>query len=187
MNAKEASAPDQDGAATARASRRHFAIGWWGLFVAMVGGLVVDALLGLKLGVYLDASNQTRRLMWRLAHAHAAGLSLVHLGLGAYFASVAVRWTTRLRLASSLSVVGLLAMPTGFALGGVQLYGDDPGLGVFLVPVGGIAVTLAIGCMAIDSVASSSSPKASSVPPAQPLSDDATHGVSRRLSKETRR
>lgn len=134
-------------------SRLHFAVGWIGLFVAVFAGVAIDAMLGLKIGLYLDVENQTRRLMWRLAHAHAAGVSLVHVAFGAYLAASSGILTFSLSLASRLSTVALVALPTGFALGGAQLYGDEPGLGIFLTPVGGVALTLAIGCVAYDSVA----------------------------------
>lgn len=132
------------------ASSRHFVIGWVGLAIAMVGGLLVDLMLGLKLGLYLDVDNQTRRLLWRLAHAHAAGFSLVHLVFAAYLSTQVDRISTPLRAASQLATIGLIALPAGFALGGAQLYGDDPGLAIFLAPVGGVAMTLAAACIVWD-------------------------------------
>ena len=60
-------------------ARRHLQIGWWALLVFLSVGLVLEALHGLKVGLYLDVSNETRRLMWRLAHAHGTLLALVNL------------------------------------------------------------------------------------------------------------
>ena len=42
-------------------------------------GLVLETLHGFKIGAYLDVSNETRRLMWRLAHVH--GLKRLVAGL----------------------------------------------------------------------------------------------------------
>jgi hypothetical protein len=156
MNApkRPAAAPDRS---LALAARRHFAIGWCGLVVAMSAGLVIDAMLGLKVGYYLDVDHQTRRLMWRLAHAHAAGISLVHLGIAAYFAFGARAWSARLQIASQGATLGLIAMPAGFFLGGYQLYGGEPGLGIFLTPFGGMVLIVAAACLAWDAIASTKS------------------------------
>jgi hypothetical protein len=43
-------------------------------------------------------------------------------------------------------------MPTGFFLGGYQLYGGDPGFGVFLVPLGGMAMIAAAAFLAWDAI-----------------------------------
>lgn len=134
-------------------SRLHFAVGWVGLFVAVLGGVAIDAMLGLKIGLYLDVENETRRQMWRLAHAHAAGVSLIHVALGAYLATSSAPLSLAIRVASKLSTVALLALPAGFALGGAQLYGGEPGLGIFLTPVGGFALAVAIGGVAFEAAA----------------------------------
>ena len=42
-------------------------------------GITVETLHGFKAGLYLDVSNQTRRLMWTLAHAHGTLLSVLNL------------------------------------------------------------------------------------------------------------
>ena len=45
-------------------------------------GLTLEGLHGFKVRFYLDTSNETRRLMWTLAHAHGIGLALVHIVFG---------------------------------------------------------------------------------------------------------
>ena len=60
----------------------HCRVGWWSLLVFLTLGFVLEIMFWLKLDWYVDASNETRRLMWRLAHAHGTLLSLVHLGFG---------------------------------------------------------------------------------------------------------
>src|ERR1700722_20310542 len=58
---------------------RHFRFGWWALLLFTTFGLVLETLHGFKIGAYLDVSNQTRRLMWTLAHSHGTLLSIVNL------------------------------------------------------------------------------------------------------------
>lgn len=51
-------------------ARRHLRFGWWSLLFFLTFGLGLETLHGLKVGWYLDVENETRRLMWTLAHAH---------------------------------------------------------------------------------------------------------------------
>jgi hypothetical protein len=121
---------------------RHLRFGWWSLALFATLGLGLETLHGFKMGLYLDVSNETRRLMWTLAHAHGTLLSLVHLvfaltvkGLGLPAARLGAS-STALKLAS-------LLLPGGFFLGGVQFYAGDPGIGVALVPVGAVLMIYA--------------------------------------------
>ena len=58
---------------------RHLAFGWWSLFVFGALGLILETLHGFKVPAYLDVSNESRRLMWTLAHAHGTLLGLIHI------------------------------------------------------------------------------------------------------------
>ena len=49
---------------------RHLRIGYWALALFVTMGLLLETLHAFKVGAYLDVQNETRRLMWRLAHAH---------------------------------------------------------------------------------------------------------------------
>src|SRR5688572_24062207 len=60
--------------------RRHLRFGWFSLLVFLTLGLMLEALHGFKVQAYLNVMNETRRLMWTLAHAHGAMLGLAHLG-----------------------------------------------------------------------------------------------------------
>ena len=62
--------------------RRHLRFGWWALFVFLLLGATLETLHGFKAGFYLDVSNETRRLMWTLAHAHGALLGIVNVAAG---------------------------------------------------------------------------------------------------------
>ena len=100
-------------------------------------GLVLEVLHGFKLGFYLDVDNETRRLLWRLAHAHGALLGLVNVCY-----ALAVRAWPRLedRLAARALLTALVLMPLGFLLGGIFAHAGDPGASVGLAAAGGVAL-----------------------------------------------
>ena len=116
---------------------RHLRIGWWSIAAFGVLGLVLETLHGFKVGAYLDVSNETRRLMWTLAHAHGTLLGLVHLGL-AFTIRAASLAPQKLAAASNALVAATVVLPLGFFLGGIRFYSGDPGVGVALVPVGAV-------------------------------------------------
>jgi hypothetical protein len=123
--------------------RRHMRLGWWGLFAWLSAGLLLEALHGFKVSAYLDVESETRRFMWRLAHAHGVGLALVNLAFAE--AVQRLRASARRRdVASSCLVVGSLLVPLGFLGGGVSAQGGDPGLLVLLVPLGGGLLLLSV-------------------------------------------
>ena len=129
---------------TALLIRRHLRFGWWTLLIFLTGGLALEALHGLKVGAYLNVSNETRRLMWTLAHAHGTLLGLVNLGFAATV-RVLPSWPERNKRFASASLLGAtVLMPAGFFLGGLFIYAGDPGLGILLVPIGGILLFAAV-------------------------------------------
>ena len=131
-------------AAARRLARTHFRWGWWSLLVFLMLGLFLESLHGFKAGFYLDASSATRRLMWTLAHAHGTLLSLVHLAL-AVFLNAHVEWPNRTsKLASRTLMGGSILLPAGFFFGGLFTYDGDPGLLIYLVPVGALLLGLAV-------------------------------------------
>ncbi|HPG26870.1 MAG TPA: hypothetical protein PLW10_14630, partial [Myxococcota bacterium] len=100
----------------------------------------LEALHALKLGVYLDVSNETRRLLWTLAHAHGALLGLLHVAFATSLPRLPSLGEAGRRFASRALGAGSLLLPGGFLLGGVVVYEGDPGLGVLLAPVGALLV-----------------------------------------------
>ncbi len=122
--------------------RRHRRFGWTTLFIWLSFGFTIEALLGFKAsGLLLDS---IRREFWKLAHFHGALLALINL--------VYVRWADDPRLApafrrwaSSALLGGSLLLPLGFFLGGAVHYEGDPGLGIFLVPAGGLLILYGVG------------------------------------------
>jgi len=131
-----------------RIARRHLLLGWWGLLVFLTLGIVLETLHGFKVGYYLDAPHRLRRLLWTLAHAHGTLLSLVQLAFSAT-AERAGAWPEwRLRLASFLFLDALLLLPAGFFLGGVGHGEADPSAWVLLVPLGALALLIAVALTA---------------------------------------
>jgi hypothetical protein len=127
---------------------RHFRIGWAALWVFVTLGIGLELLHAFKLGFYLDAGHETRRLMWTLAHAHGVGLSLAHLGFAATLNALFQAGRRALDLASSLLSWATLLLPLGFLLGGIAPYEGDPGVGVLLVPVGAVLLWIAVALTA---------------------------------------
>lgn len=122
-------------------ARRHLRAGFVGLLVFVVLGTFLETLHGFKAPLYLDVGNDTRRLMWRLAHAHGALLSLLNvlyaLALDR-FPELATPWSSR------GLVTSLVLLPFGFFAGGIVIHGGDPGLPIVLVPLGALALAVAL-------------------------------------------
>jgi hypothetical protein len=129
----------------ARIARRHLLFGWTALLVYLTFGLFLEMLHGFKAGFYLDVGNETRRLMWRLAHAHGTLLALVNIAYGLTVKAVP---ETSDRLASVCFSVALVLVPLGFFLGGIVTIGGDPAAMVFLVPPGAVALAIGTGVVA---------------------------------------
>jgi len=124
--------------------RKHLRIGWSALLLFLTLGIVLESLHGFKVGYYLDVSNQTRRFMWTLAHVHGTLLALVNLAF-AMTVHLLPGWSVKEKgLASTCLLGATILMPAGFFLGGVFIYGGDPGLGIFLLPVGAVMLLVAV-------------------------------------------
>ena len=125
-------------------ARLHLRLGWLWLALFIAVGLALEALHGLKVAAYLDLSMAPRRHMWTLAHAHGTLLGLVHLGLAATLHALpGLAGRRALVLASRCLIAAGVLLPLGFALGGLATHGGDPGLGVLLVPPGGLLLLFA--------------------------------------------
>ncbi len=133
--------------------RLHVRFGWWSLLLFLTLGITLEALHGFKVAWYLDVSNETRRLMWTLAHAHGVLLSLIHVVFGLTVHQL-TNHTARWRHFASRCMFGAsVLLPGGFFLGGIYVYGGDPGLGILLVPVGALLLFIAVLLIACGAVA----------------------------------
>lgn len=124
--------------------RRHLRAGYVGLAIYVALGVMLEALHATKAGYYLDEGNETRRLLWRLAHAHGTLLAIVNV---LYALTLRARPEAGSKVASACLLAALVLLPVGFFLGGAWARGGDPGAGAALVPVG--AGLLLIGLVAI--------------------------------------
>jgi hypothetical protein len=128
--------------------RSHLRFGWTGLLVWILLGTGLEGLHAWKAQLYLGPGNDTRRLLWTLAHAHGIGLSLVQLGFAATLGFAFPRETpVPLPLAARLLNWASVFIPLGFLLGGITTYEADPGLGVLLVPIGALLLIGAVCCV----------------------------------------
>jgi hypothetical protein len=122
--------------------RRHLRFGWSALLIFATLGLVLEALQGFKVAAYLDVANETRRLMWRLAHAHGALLGAINI-LFALTLKASSSFSGAPRISTTL-IAATVLLPLGFFLGGVVFYSGDPGVGVLLVPIGAALLLLSL-------------------------------------------
>ena len=123
--------------------RRHLAIGWVLLLVYLSLGMVLETFHGFKIRWYVDLNNETRRLMWTLAHAHGVLMGLIHIAFAATV-HLRPRAQDRRALASICLVLAAVLLPGGFLLGGLVIHQGDPGVGVFLTPIGGLLLFAAV-------------------------------------------
>ncbi|MBC8132534.1 MAG: hypothetical protein H7X95_06100 [Deltaproteobacteria bacterium] len=131
----------RDGLVSDPGIRKTLRMGWVLLAVAIPFGVTLEALHAFKVQGYL--AHETRRELWRLAHAHGTLLGILCL----VFAALADR---HIEDAARPGVAGLIRwgailMPLGFFLGGVMNSEGDPSLGIALVPAG--AALLFVGLL----------------------------------------
>jgi hypothetical protein len=124
-------------------TRLHLRFGWWSLLIFAALGLVLETFQGFKVPLYVDVSNDTRRLMWTLAHAHGVGLALVHLVFALSLPTLPVE-PARDRLVSRCLIAASMLLPGGFFAGGLVYFAGDPGPGILLVPVGAVLLLAAV-------------------------------------------
>jgi len=118
-------------------ARRHRRFGWTALFAWMCAGLVLELFHGFKWGGYL--LDPLRRELLTLAHFHGALLSVVNLVYVRWAEAPGLSAAARARASRAL-IAGSVMMPAGFLLGGLQHYEGDPGLGIFLAPLGALTL-----------------------------------------------
>ena len=123
---------------------KHLRFGWWTLLVFAALGLTLESLSGFKVAAYLDVSNDTRRLLWRLAHAHGTLLGAINILFAVTLRSAPQAAPANVARISNALIGATLLLPIGFFLGGVAFYSGDPGMGVLLVPPGGVLLLVAI-------------------------------------------
>ena len=140
--------PSKQAPPLAQLADRNLRFGWWSLLIFLSLGAVLEALHGFKVRWYVDVGNETRRLMFTLAHAHGTLLALVNIVAG-LSGRIVERFTLRSSVSFALIWAAIL-LPAGFFFGGIVTYDGDPGLGVWLVPVGAALLFYSVGRIALD-------------------------------------
>ena len=137
--------PTLDSKARKRLVRRHLILGWGSLVVFVLLGVALETMHAYKVPGYLDADQETRRLMFRLAHAHGALLALLQVALSWTFTQLPERTeTSAAGFLSWTSTGALVLLPVGFFVAGLSAEGGDPGIGIVLVPVGAVFLLLSL-------------------------------------------
>ena len=143
--ATAAGAADRDGGA--ERMQRHLRMGWCLLAAFLVLGALLEGMHAFKLGWLLDLSNETRRLLLRLAHAHGVLLGLVNVAFALSLPHRAPHGPRAERWISRCVLLGSALLPAGFLLGGLVVLGGDPNPAVLLAPVG--ALLLLVGVIGV--------------------------------------
>jgi hypothetical protein len=120
--------------------RKALRTGWALLAVSLPLGVTLEVLHGFKVRGYL--ASETRRELWRLAHAHGTLLGILCLAFAA-LAEKHVEQAARPKITRDLQI-GAIAMPLGFFLGGILNSEGDPSLAIALVPLGALFLLAAL-------------------------------------------
>jgi len=131
----------------AQIALRHVVFGWSLVAVFATLGLALETMHGFKLQWYLAVANETRRLLWTLAHAHGVLLGLLNVAYALSLRHFPFR-SRRPGLVSGLLAAGSLCLPSGFLLGGVMVHGGDPNLFIALSPLGGVLLIVVLPMIA---------------------------------------
>ncbi len=107
--------------------------GWISLALWIACGTLLEGLIGFRIPALLD--DPLRREMLRLAHAHGTLLNLLLIAAALCLRLDLIHLTRWSAIGLRVAVV---LLPLGFLIGGLWHFRDDPGLGIFLVPLGAL-------------------------------------------------
>lgn len=119
-------------------------LGWTSLLLWACAGLALESAHGLKLASYLD-DPMTRELL-TLAHAHGVGLAIAAIVIGE-LGLPRVDEARRSFVAFSTSFAAT-SIPLGFALSSLAHSEGDPGIAIWIVPAGAVALIAALAVIA---------------------------------------
>jgi hypothetical protein len=106
--------------------------------------VTLEAYLGFRSSAV--TSDELRHRLWSLAHFHGAMLAMLNL----IYARFADRESVPNRaLASRALIAGSTLMPLGFFFGGASHPEGDPGIAIFLVPLGAVAILVAVAMQTV--------------------------------------
>jgi hypothetical protein len=120
-------------------------VGWTSLFAWACIGLALEGAHGLKLSDYLD--DALTRELCTLAHAHGVGLAIVALVV-AELGLPRLAESRRPFVARSVALAAI-TIPLAFLLSTIDHGEADPGIAIWLVPVGALALLAALATLAL--------------------------------------
>jgi hypothetical protein len=138
------------GTSGAALSAKHLRLGWYFVAFYLTMGLCLEVMHGFKVDWYLNVSNETRRLMFTLAHSHGTLLGILHIAFGLTLRATEASGESWAKRAGACLTGAAILLPGGFLLGGIIIYGGDPGRGVLLVPVGAVLLLFAVITTAVN-------------------------------------
>lgn len=124
--------------------RRHLRFGWYALLFYLAMGAVLETLHGFKVDFYLNVANETRRMLWTLAHAHGTLLAVINIVFTLTVRSLPEFSPSAQRFASRCLIAATILLPGGFFFGGMFISAGDPGLPVLLVPIGALLMFVGV-------------------------------------------
>ena len=131
--------------------------GWISLALWIAFGILIEGLIGFRIPALLD--EPVRRDLFRLAHAHGTLLNLVLLVAALCQRLELIRLG---RLPAAELRLAVILLPVGFLLGGLWPLHDDPGVGIFLVPIGAVLLLVAAFQIGLSVSAKSGPPRSGS-------------------------
>jgi hypothetical protein len=134
--------PEQE--AFEREQARARRVGWSSLCAWATLGLALEGAHAFKISGYLD--DELARMLLRLGHAHGVLLACVCL----LFASNGAMLVpgASVRRVGGLLYASAWLMPAGFALAAFGHSESDPGIAIFLVPIGALCLLSALARIA---------------------------------------
>lgn len=120
---------------------------WASIAAWMSFGLLLEGLIGYRIPGYVN--DEMRRELFRLAHSHGALLNIILLLV---VICVRMQIVTASKIALWALRIGVIMMPVGFMLGGIWHTESEPGIGIFLAPLGGIMVIFGVISVAISAL-----------------------------------
>jgi hypothetical protein len=129
---------------------KHLRVGWYFVALYLTMGLCLEVMHGFKVDWYLNVSNETRRLMFTLAHSHGTLLGILHIVFGLTLKGEGASEASWARRAGACLTGAAILLPGGFLLGGIVIYAGDPGRGVLLVPIGAVLLLFAVVTTALN-------------------------------------
>lgn len=126
--------------------RGQIRVGCYALLIFITLGFALEFFHAFRFGYYLSDEFEPRRMMWTLAHAHGSLVALISIAVGSAWPQLSP--APRLHTAALCLRGAMIALPGGFFLGGLWVIPPDPGIGIILVPIGGLLLIVAITLIA---------------------------------------